>query len=460
MSISNKEWYDLFMAAHPGLMDWEKTFEEIGKRFPKLHGDEQVKVAEKLGGFLGEEGVAEAVEKLYGSGKAGLLAMISLSRSMKELGRPVEEGLAEKLEAWSLLCDESESSCDPAEFFSFSGPAQKAVVEHLTDWMRPDLLAALKDAAPSREKAKELAKALHKAKSAGAVIKDESGEKFIMAERDEYVDEAYMSPPDPEGTTFIYLFRTIFGKNTLAVALINDEEGVLKFDSYQVSVARFQKMLESTKRNPHAVIVKVDASFARRLIAAAEKEGTLRGKVQEQGYLSSRRAIGVADEPEGPHLVWDLLNREEIAKEKGLAARSAELLSHRLFEDWMIEPLVEGRVMAEIEDMQTSPIELSASQRLEREMSIYEREAKDLLDIRGRDLYAGRLFNCAVVLFRIGDEEEARVAAAAGLAALDRESAPPRFFVELLKRTVDRHRSEDDGGPKGPDMDRGGIVSL
>jgi hypothetical protein len=456
-----KEWLDKMLGAEPGGEEWDSIVKDLHRRFPGLIAEDQVKVAERLAALSASEGVPELIEKAYNAKGASLAAMIVLGGTLLDLGK-IEAGLIPKMEKWALMCEGDEAECDPRQFFDLPDKEQAAVLDHLVLWLRADIISGLKEAVPDKKKAKLLARALHRVKSAGAEVAMEGEARFVMprAESDEYHDEAYVSPPDHSGTLFIYLYRTVFGKHSLFVVLINDLSGVIRFEGYDVSKKQFDKMLESTRKNPHAIIVKADPGWVRLLIRRAEEAGRKLGKSQNQDYLRNRRAIGAADQPEAPHPIWTHFDREELKKERGLLYRADELLEHRMFEDWRLMPLEEGKFFVELEDMKHGLLELSEQQKKERENLLFEKEVNRILDHQGRETWRDRLLNCAYVLHRLGDQEQARIAAAVALALENKDDPPPAFLVELLRRTVEEATKEkdDDDGKKGPDMDRGGIV--
>lgn len=451
-------WIDDFMASEPGNQQWEQQVPMLEKRFPRLLAEDQVRVIERLSELSGSGEAAELIGRLEGKKGVSLPARVELARARKKLGQEVDDSLLRSMEQWLGLCETEEGDCDAAGLWLLPEQVQESVIDHLSLWLRADLLGQFKDAAPNKKMAKYIARAIHKAKSAGATITGEQARTFVMGERDEYYDEAYVSPPDPQGTVFIYMYRTVFGKATLFVALLNDRMGVIRFDAYRVSRPKFDKMLESTRKNPHAIVIKADPGFVRRFIRACEEQGRKKGSPPNEEYLRNRRALGLVEEPEGDHPLWSMLDREAMAKERGLVSRSRELLEHRMFEDWRLTGPEEGKLLSEIAEMRNSVIELTPAQKREREDTVFESEAKAVIESEGRGIWRDRLLYCAYLLFLMKDEDTARMAAAVGM-SLERADEPlAGFFVELIRRSVERALAPDDEGSHGPDMGRGGIV--
>jgi len=462
----DREWRDQFLAVEPGSNEWRKSLAELGRRMERLDIEDQVKVAERLGGQRGEAETPEVIVQLLELESLSLPARIILEKARGEAGSAgQDESLVGRLEQWLNLCEAETGGCDPRGFFSMPDPAQRSVANHLTQWLRADLLEKLIEAAPDKAAGKELRKALHHVRSAGARVSDESGRLMTVAPREEPepFDEAYLTPPDDTGTYLTYLYRTVFGSAKLFMVFVNDLHGVLKMEAYEIPRPRLERILEATRKNPHAVLAKAEPEFVRRLIKQAEAAGRKRGEYQHPDYLANRRAMGVATAGEGPHPLWRFLREDELRTELGLVARSHELVQHRIFEDWRLRPVEEGKFAAELADLQHPLLELSPEQAAERERLFFEKAATLALAATGREIWRDRLLACAYLLCLIGDQETARMAAAAGL-ALDRADDPAGpFWVELLRRTTDEYMKKDDqagdaGGKPGPD--RGGLVVL
>jgi len=461
MAEQNKDRLEIekLLDTDPEGEDWEKAASAIEKRFAKLDPENQAEVADKLVASIDKPGVSDLVEDIAGKGPS-LPALIKLTRALSEQGK-ADASLAQRLEQWLTVCEGDESECGADEYFLLPENARAAIADHLALWLRADLLSALKDAATDKAAKKFLAKAIHRAKSAGATITEAGGERFVMAERDEYVEDAFMSPPDHTGTMFIYFYKTVFGKNTLFVVLINDVEGVIRFEAYEVARPRFDKIIESSRKNPHAIIAKVDPAFARLKIKRAEETGIERGRPPINDFLSHRRAMGIPDQEDFPHPVWASLDREKLGDERGMVMSSGDLISIRMFEDWRLRPLGEGTVVAELAEIRNSPIEMSQALKNQRENELFETAAKNAIDETGTEKWRDRLLACAYLLVLLDEKHHANKTAATALALEDTDGPPPPFFVEILRRTIEAEIAPDDEeGPKGPDMDRGGIIQV
>ncbi len=444
----------------PGQPGWEETTGKLKKRFGSLAPEDQARIAERYSALAGEDEALGLMAELLGESACSLPAAVVMGKALEGASRPA--GLPiDKLEGWLTLCEDDSAACDVAGFHELPEPARQKVLDHLAMWLRTDLLESLRASAPDKKSAKAAAKAIHQAKSRGARAIESVGADasagFAATKDPERYDEAYLSPPDHTGAVFLYFYRTVFGRHTLFVVLVNDLQGVMRFEAYEVPYHRFQKMLESTAQNPFALLARADEDFLRRTIADAEESGRQRGIEQDQDYLSNRRALGVAEVGEVEHPLWKHLDEKETAAAKTRALTSDTLLSHRVFDTWRLHPLEEGMVLGELAEMRAGVIELTPERQKERERELFEREATRAVEDAGRDAWRDRMLLCAYVLVLMGDVDEAKTAAAAGLALMDGESPLPGIFIELLRRTVEAEMSDDEGGT-GPEPGRRGCA--
>ena len=443
------------IASEVGSDAWQKAALELEKVFNRLDEEDQA-VAVKHLADAGEAG-ADSLTRLDARGVSGLPARVEIREALNALGRPIDEELVRRLRQWLILC-ETGADCNSEDFFALPPEEQAVVADHLAQWLRSDLLSRLVDSAPSKDEAKLVKKALHRARSAGAAaVTTQVGGGFVLPEREEFLDEAYLSPPDAGGVSFISLYRTVFGRNTMFFIIAGDTEGIIKFEAFEVPEPRFRKMLEATRKNPHAVVARADSGYVRRLIRRAEENGRRAGKSLPEEYLSHRRALGIPDEPDRPHPIFKRFGRESLKGDTALVDRSGELAEHRVFSDWQLFPLVEGAFLVQLEESRQSPIQLSDAQQREREEAIYEEEVGRILEFTGRLTWSERLLQAAYIMYLIQDEAAARMTAAVAVALEDKERKP-RLLIELLRRTV--ATMLNDGNGKGPAPDRGGIVAL
>ncbi len=436
--------------------------EDIIKRFVKLEAGDQAELAERMVSKKSSEIYGELIERTYKTQSVSLSALLVLGRALAG-EQKADESTLETMERWKALCEEQEQVEAP-ELFTLPENVQTAVIDHLARWLRTDLLSGLAEAAPDKFKAKMVKKALHQARSSGADLDESAGLGHTSLEQEQAVekkDEAYIAPPDSTGTFLVYFYRTVFDKNNLFVVIANDLTGVLRLENYLVPDHKFRAILESTQKNPYAVLVKTDPAFARYLVKRAEQEGEKRGHAQDTDFLSSRRMLGVADQEEVPHPLWEQFSEDELRGEAGLVNRSQELLDCRIFEDWSLGPEDEWKLLMEIKSIDESPLDLTDAQKEQRKKDVFEQEASWILSSEGRHIWRGRLLLCAYIQHLLEEPEDAKMTAAVALATEDAQKPVPPFFVELMSDYMEETmEDEKEDEPSGPDFSRGGIVKT
>jgi hypothetical protein len=128
-----------------------------------------------------------------------------------------------------------------------------------------------------------------------------------------------------------------------------------------------------------------------------------------------------------------------------------------LFEGWRLEIVEDGRFQVEMAEIEVSPLQLTPAQKAERRNTVLARYARQALDGPGRELWRERLLLCAYVLALLGNEDEARMAAATALALERTDESVPGLFLELM-RNARLGENEEDDNRKGPAPDRGGLI--
>ncbi|MFO8055719.1 MAG: hypothetical protein R6V10_00290 [bacterium] len=440
--------------------DREGWLKEAVKGFQKLEPDDQAELADKLSEKAHSEEINVLMERLHQSDGTALPALVVLGRSLVKQDKADEHTLSE-MERWITLCEESDVAETP-ELFSLPDNIQSAVISHLGRWLRADLLSALSDAAPDKRKSKMIKKALHQARSAGAVLDGSAGVASVAEgapELSEKKDEAYITPPDSSGSFIVYFYRTVFDKDNLFSIIVDDEQGVLNFERFEVPEHKWRQIIESTRRNPMVVLSRCDPDYARYLVKKYESEGEKRGHHQDSDFLRHRRVLGIADQDEVPNPLLQEFSSDELRRETGLAARSHELLESRVFDRWSFLPEDEGKIMLELKNIDESPLDLTDAQKEARKQELFEEEASWLLSLQGRPLWRDRMLVCAYILYLLEQPEDARMAAATAFVLEDSEKPVPSFFTELLRECLEE-RMEDEQEPSGPDMSRGGIVKV
>jgi hypothetical protein len=137
-------------------------------------------------------------------------------------------------------------------------------------------------------------------------------------------------------------------------------------------------------------------------------------------------------------LIYRYLEEEETKSRPELLDRSASLFQLSPFETWALEEGDSKKYLALLKEASASRLVLAPHQKEGRLMEIYQQAVHELFDGPRRLLYRRRLEEMAYILWKKGQESEARVAVAAA-AEMEKESgilAPHPFLMELVKRSL------------------------
>jgi hypothetical protein len=144
-------------------------------------------------------------------------------------------------------------------------------------------------------------------------------------------------------------------------------------------------------------------------------------------------------------LIYRYQEEEEIKSRPELLDRSASLFKLSPFNAWSLEEGESQKYLALLKEASASRLVLAPHQKEGRLVEIYQQAVHDLFDGPRRLLYRRRLEEMAYILWKNGQEDEARVALAAA-AGMERESgilAPHPFLMELVKRSFSSQLGEE-----------------
>lgn len=172
-------------------------------------------------------------------------------------------------------------------------------------------------------------------------------------------------------------------------------------------------------------------------MAYARHEST--GDEASQGYLRIRPWIlENATVPERP-LVYEFISPQEISRSLLTASQIERLLHHRLMETWIVDPAAIESLMEEIQKAKESPIFMSDTQRATRIEEIKAEAIAKIYPGEKRRLLKRRLEEMALVLFKMEEEQYAKIALAAAI-SLDEDDTifgVNPFLMALVTRSME-----------------------
>ena len=122
---------------------------------------------------------------------------------------------------------------------------------------------------------KGLRRALHRMRSRGFDLQSESIEERVarLPSIDESIEGALLSPLDPRGSRMVYLVASHpSGGARVYEALIDAQEGVIEFRTYDTGRARARQFLRDVARRRQAAMLEVEPASVRALLVQAESD--------------------------------------------------------------------------------------------------------------------------------------------------------------------------------------------
>ncbi|MBW2029039.1 MAG: hypothetical protein JRH06_06225 [Deltaproteobacteria bacterium] len=318
------------------------------------------------------------------------------------------------------------------------------------------LVFAIKGAFPhDKTVQKSLKRFLFKLKQKGISIpelEERKDTKPLVRGPDPSEPIAYTGPIDGAGNRPLFLAIPRVPKGfDVGIGIANDELGFRDFLAGTQSKKRMKELKAfffEQVRDPLETSLAHIAQIME--MAYARHEST--GDEASQGYLKIRPWIlENATLPEGP-LVYQFISPQEISRSLLTASQIDRLLDHRLMETWIVDPAAIESPMEEIQKAKESPILISDTQRAGRIEEIKAEAIARIYPGEKRRLVKRRLEEMALVLFKMEEEQYAKIALAAAI-SLDEDDTifgVNPFLTALVTRSMEFYSkmTEDQEGSK------------
>lgn len=318
-----------------------------------------------------------------------------------------------------------------------------ALAESLGHWVSPRatiLLHAMASAGSSKAIVKSIRKSIFRLKSKGLPV-EEVGDRSpaVYHPPPPAASEGFLSSIDGGGNRMVWLVRPHLPQGVVAVhALVSDLEGIVDFDGFETSRKRFHEYLAQFLKEVPWEIVETDPDYCHGLIVEASEIGQKQGKSSSAEFLKWQPRMGSSRKLPLKPLIYQTLGEEEIKSRLDLLERSASLFQIHSFQSWFLEEKESQKYLALVQEAGSSRLVLTPYQKESRLMDIYRQAIHDLFDESRRLLYRRRLEEMAYLLWKKGQENEARIslAAAVGMEVGSGILAPHPFLLELVKRSL------------------------
>jgi len=321
-----------------------------------------------------------------------------------------------------------------------------------------DLLQQVDGAALPKSGRKALRRALHQLRSRGVSIPEAAPPTVVatLPSVDDAVDEALLTPIDPQGARAAYLaMKHPSGGVRLFELVIDDARGVLEFQVYNAGRSKVRKFLRDFERRERFAAVPAPPDSVRALIARAVAQQSSERSLP-RGFSEWRSRI--SEPPEGtetPGAIACTALGAVDADAPELRERVVALASSREVGPWP-PPLEALQELAEkIAEIGRGVIVVSEHERREQVRRAIDAALETLYAEPFATRVAERFEESAYLLWKGGREEDARASLAAARAFRDGNAARhpvARTTVEemlgpVLERAEGEEKSEEGAAP-------------
>jgi hypothetical protein len=369
--------------------------------------------------------VSERVERLRQQLPEGLRARLpaqdDLTAWVEALGPELAEGVA------GLPDDALETAV--TELVSL-GEEGAAVLERAAE------------AATRKASRKRIRAGLHRLRSRGVDVRPtpKRGAGSVLRPLAAESEEAFVTPIDISGHQSVLIVRPVRGGTRLYQLLVSDTEGIVRAERLEGRRRDVRRFLQELRGGRETTAVPVAAAAARALLQRAERA---RGDAPSR---ADREVVAEALQGDSASTPGEQARLELASRDMGPASADAALvqrLERGAFAPWIpdVEPLRE--VARELDQIERSPIVLSALQKQERQQAAMADGARRLFDAEGRERLARRLEETAHQLLVGGDEEGATAAIKTADRVRDADEPLQVGFVRrLLELALDLVRKQ------------------
>ena len=250
---------------------------------------------------------------------------------------------------------------------------------------------------------------------------------------------AYVSSIDHSGSRIAILSipRETLGTRT-AVSMVNETEGFIEFKSMEMGQSEFKGFLKLFEEDDETKVYPTSTGHVCILFQEAISLVTDRGGTPPSGYAEWRDWVANFSPVPVTPLIFEYVPREEVESNPVLLMRSEELIKDDMILPWILDPDEAGPYMERVRQAGDSSIVLSESQQKNRLAGIYEQAVKALFSAERRERMKRRLEETAYLLWRNGEEDLARIAAAASLDVTGEHQLVPEnpFLLNLVEASI------------------------
>lgn len=270
-------------------------------------------------------------------------------------------------------------------------------------------------------------------------IEEEEPLKFQKMESPQ--PNAYVTSIDYLGDRLIFLSKSTFGWGMVFFQItVNDQEGIKNLNAFNLNRREIKNFLSRISEGGIIHLMEINPEYCHFLIKEAYEVNIKKGITPPEQFVQWKVEIddikGEIVEP----IIYAHISKETIQEGKTEWWRSQyqRINELDLFKGWFLEPRFVWEYIEKYNDVATSPLILNPYQTEERKESIISEAAERIFTNEYRGLYKRRLEEMAYILFRMNQEESAKLVllAADDLRSEGLSSKTHGFLKELVKKSI------------------------
>ena len=311
----------------------------------------------------------------------------------------------------------------------------------LPDRLTARLLHRMFGATQDKKIRKIIKRSLYRLKSKGIVVEEVSSgqERSILRPLQGEAREGFGSGIDFLGYRVLWLIVPHPGRGLRVMhGVVSDREGIVDFSQEEMARKEFRTLFKEAKEKNPFPIVDMDPSYVAYLFAQAYQLSLEKKGASSQAYLQAKSEIETIKKDYTKPLIYTYLQADDVAGDDRFLRRGADLLKTDVFSSWRVEEDQVRPYVEEVRGAEESKIVLHPSQKELRFQGIYQKALTELFSGERRLLYRRRLEEMAYVLFKSGEEEEAKISLSV---AMDLEKPlnpiqPDPFLSQLVMKSI------------------------
>ncbi len=318
-----------------------------------------------------------------------------------------------------------------------------SIVESIAQIALPEsveVLQALLTERPEKGLQKIIKKALHRLRSQGLEVKDQSqrSQPVVIGTTHLHLEKCLASHVDPEGNRVLWMIRTKpFGGYNIAYLVINYGSGIQTAFALQASKRELPQLLEQAQEKVR--LIEIDPAYCQYQVAMAHQMNLeTRTPVPEQ-FFALQDIVGETSEAFDKALIYSVLSTAELEEARASTNHSKDLLDLPELAGWTLPMSIVQKYADMIREIEDSQIVVSSSLKDERIGQIYAQASEEVLGEEARRIMRLRLEETAYYLLHTERQREAlwAVAVAESLQVSPPSGQSHPFIQALLQRSLE-----------------------